>query len=572
MTDIQLYYYEIKTALRKCREAEYSKESVEHAAGLIKKLHALLTDETKKKELYDLLKTLIQKGKEAAENRRKNEPALPPADITQAFPLIPNAEILAGAHYNVAVIDSSKRYQDNAILLYAPFASELSYASRCYAKEKGMDLRVIDCQKLATAYALTATQLLAGLYKHASEAQNELIVYENVEGMKGAESVEQAFCYYVKRIRQEGKGVLQLILSSDVGYSLERIYQQTMTKMFPDADVINSYLKVLDCYFLPLPSFAFVKERLAEAFAFAPTEETDKFIKKNGLYLGFEGLCDILSRATADSWQKLVENYAVDGAEVLKKFVEGFGGECTYDFLDWEFKLKKDKDKPKVDINDPIYHPKYKLPRDIYDDVIGREGIREKLEKIMNMEDVPMRVKCAWVVEYAMDGGDSLNIMNLGSDQIKEVLAERWELAYRALVQLMRICDGELKVDLTGNTSWGVCCNGGALIRMNVRYLKLDFEILASGYETLLHEAFHALQHSARTARRNNDTEAIGYYFVHFGVGEDVFEWEKNSSRYYGGDGVPFEDYYDQVVEADARIFAEMCVSDFANFNVPKLE
>ena len=35
MTDIQLYYYEIKTALRKCRETEYSKETVEHAAGLI---------------------------------------------------------------------------------------------------------------------------------------------------------------------------------------------------------------------------------------------------------------------------------------------------------------------------------------------------------------------------------------------------------------------------------------------------------------------------------------------------------------------------------------------------------
>lgn len=571
MTDIQLYYYEIKTALRKCREAEYSKESVEYAAGLIKKLHGLLTDEAKKKELVNLLKSLIEKGKEAAALRKKNEPVLPPADVSEAFPLLPNAEIKTGAYYNVAVIDSSKRYQDNALLLYAPFTSELSYGARCYAKEKGMDLRVIDCAKLATTYALTATQLLAGLYKHASTAQNELIVYENVEGMKVSENVEQAFCYYLKRIRQEGRGVFQIVLSSDVSYALERVYQSTMTKMFPDTDVVNSYLKVLDCYFLPLPSFAFVKERLAEKFGFTATEETDKFIKKHGLYLGFEGLCDILDRGTADSWQKLVENYKTDSEETLKKFVEGFGGECTYDFLDWEFKLKG-KDKPKIDINDPLYHPKYKLPRDIYDEVIGREDIREKLEKIMNMDGVPMRVKCAWVVEYAMDGGDSLNIMNLDSNQIKEVLADRWDIAYRALVQLMRIPNGELKIDLSGNDSLGVCYNGGTLIRLHVQYLKLDLETIARGYETLLHEAFHALQHSARNARRNNDAEAMGYYFVHFGVREETLEWEKNSSRYHGGDGTPFEDYYDQVVEADARIFAEMCVSDFANFNVPRLE
>ena len=159
MTDIQLYYYESKTALRKCRETEYSKETVEHAAGLIKKLHALLTDEAKKKELIELLKSLIEKGKAAAERRKQNEPKLPSADITQAFPLTKNAEIQTGVYYNTAVIDSSKRYQDNALLLYGPFASELSYASRCYAKDKGMDLRVIDCTKLATEYALTATQL-----------------------------------------------------------------------------------------------------------------------------------------------------------------------------------------------------------------------------------------------------------------------------------------------------------------------------------------------------------------------------------------------------------------------------
>ena len=116
MTDIQLYYYEIKTALRKCREAEYSKESVEYAAGLIKKLHGLLTDEAKKKELVNLLKSLIEKGKEAAAIRKKNEPVLPPADVSEAFPLLPNAEIKTGAYYNVAVIDSSKRYQDNALL------------------------------------------------------------------------------------------------------------------------------------------------------------------------------------------------------------------------------------------------------------------------------------------------------------------------------------------------------------------------------------------------------------------------------------------------------------------------
>ena len=568
MDDIQLYYYEIKSALRKCRESEYSQESVEHAAGLIKKLYDLVPDPKKKAELKELLKTLVQKRKEAIERDRQRGTDVSPTDISLVFPVIKNENIRTGALYNVTVIESNRIYQDNTLLLYGPFPSELSYAARCYAKQEGKDIRFIDCERLATTFQSTASQILAGLYKQACTAQNEVIVYENVAGMAGAEGVEESFAYYVRKIRQECKHIQQLILSSDKAYGVEKVYAEKVKKLFPEPDVLNTYLNALSSSFIPLVTFKMTKGKIFQKFGVAPTdEETEEFIKAHGLFLGYEGLDELLGKSSACDWKKFLEDCEKSRKPSLEKFIEGFE-ECTYDFLDWEYKLKRKPKRPQpIAPDNPILHPVYKLSHTEYDDVYCDDLTWAKVEKIMNMDGLSLRLKCGWVVHCAVNA-TAMGIAGLTPEHAKAKMSEYWELAYAGLQQLMKIPHGKMLFDIEeGDTLRGQCCDGGQTMRMNASFVNAEkANDLDEGRNTLLHEAFHALQFSAIDAFQNNILDKCGYYLVHFSIyATHAEQWRINFSRYRDSKK-DFNLYEDQVVEAHARIFAGNCLAEFEQF------
>ena len=180
---------------------------------------------------------------------------------------------------------------------------------------------------------------------------------------------------------------------------------------------------------------------------------------------------------------------------------------------------------------------------------------------------VSLRLKCGWVVNCAVDIV-SMGITGLTPEHAKAKMSEYWELAYAGLQQLMKIPHGKMLFDIEeGDTLRGQCCDGGQTMRMNASFVNAEkANDLDEGRNTLLHEAFHALQFSAIDAFQNNILDKCGYYLVHFSIyATHAEQWRINFSRYRDSKK-DFNLYEDQVVEAHARIFAANCLAEFEQF------
>ncbi len=563
-------YAMLKAMLKKCVDSGYKMDIVKDTALLARKLMDKVSAEEQGK-LALLIKEIVRRAKE-----NEVPPPPPAANFDTVLPLRSAAPLREGALYNTTVIDSKNKHQDNILLLYGPFPKELDYIAECYAAKCGLPIRVVDMGYLVASFPGDVSNLIANLAARANESR-ELIVYKNVEAMDGNSNLEETFFYYLRSIRQNGKNVEQLILSTNIIYSVETRYRNFISEKYQASGSIQTYLKSIPFDFVPLASREKTISALRTRFPLSESEITYEVVAKDGLFLGWQGLSEaVLYASGEDDVRERVARAREEGKPQLDAFIDAFGGACTYDFLDWRYthKAKKKTAEPIIDPNDPIFHPQYKIRRGLYDGLAGNDEIFAKVERILNYDGAPVRVKCAWAAEYAMNGGDTLNIINLPAEDAKRILTERWEVAYRAVAELMRVDSGTLVFDIpvTG-TLLGQCCDGGATIRMSKRYLDpKGKDNLGEGINTLLHELFHALQYKAIDARRSGDTERLGYYLVHFGVRGHITEWEKNFSRYRGGEGVEFKDYEDQVVEAEARIFAADCIEENGAFNHPRLE
>jgi hypothetical protein len=223
MTEFDLAFYEVKAALKKCRESGYKAKPCQDTAELIKKLYDLTSKIEEKETIISLLAELSKRRKEAKEREDAEIVVTPSVNIDFACPISYPAPIPDGAVYNTSVIDSKNSYQDNALLIYGPIGDELDFAAECYAAKKSMHMRVVDLALLVGSYPTQATELIASLSRRAGEAKDELIVYKNLHAMRGRRDIEESFCYYLKKIRQDARGVEQLLLASDISYSIENI-------------------------------------------------------------------------------------------------------------------------------------------------------------------------------------------------------------------------------------------------------------------------------------------------------------------------------------------------------------
>lgn len=581
MQEIDIYVSEIKVALRKCKEEDYSEKSVKRALELLGEFCPLLTDKKAQDGILQEMQNLANKAKASAERRKEflplEEGERDGADIHAVFPLLENSLSERETLCNFSVIETQQGCRDNAFLLYSPFEEELLYQTKCYAKAKGLSLRLVDCSRLVTEYPSQASALLNELSSYAETAQNECFLYCNISALKGNENIAQTVCYYLKRMRQKAQNTAQFFLSSDPEYAFERVYKTQVENFYPDGDMLDKlYYGSLNFVFLALPSYEFTRAQIMRAFGLSAEDEgaekREKFLKKEGILLGYEGLRALLQSAKKENWQEVLQTLTVGKRERLENFYKCVGENfaCVAN-EDWGYKLSK---KKKASPNGVEKQPLFVMPKTVYDGIVGIDEIRENIEKILNKEGVSLQMKCPWALAYALDNGDTLNLLNLEKESIKTRMKERWELAYDALSQLMKIPRGELVFDLSNSAeAEGLCCDGGRTIRLKKLFLESnDPTVLERGKKAFLHEAYHALQHTAVNALKNGDTEILDYYLVHFGVNSHVEEWRENFSRYRDPKGEEgFGDYYDQVVEAEARIFANDRLKEFANFDPPKL-
>lgn len=589
--EVEMRLDEIKVALKRCRIEGYSLKSVKEAMSLI----VALIEDTKDVELQNSLMATLEKLKEKRkqakelEDEEKKKRGTKPAtggDLAQVFPLIANEDIQMGEVCNTAIIDSQDFCFDNALVLYGAFEEELIYIASGYAKKHGATLRLIDCRMLAEKYAQNASFLLEELSQKAGETQTEVILYHNVHYMKSCPSVEESFCYYVKEMRSM-KNVRQIAVSTKRSYGVEAVYKDWVEKLFTDEkkDIINIYSGSLPFVYVELPTFAMVKTYIRNAFQIEQfDEETEKLIQKSYYLLGYKGLSELLATATDKTWQEeaklLTDKNKAEFEEFLVEFDDDLD-ECLPE--DWKYRRKKKKTVELPPSDDDLMNPKFEMPRNEYDTIDDLHAFVDRVEKILNYEGCTVKEKVGWAGNYALHNGDIFNnLVGLGgleAEVSEKILRERYELAYDALSELMKVPRGELLFDIPkSDTSLnGQCCDGGKTIRLNARYLSAnDSDTVIDGLETLLHELFHALQHAGETAAvyRKTDPESeklLQYYWVHFAVTPyRIEEWRKNFTRYRSGGN--FEDYEDQVVEADARIFATERLEEYKGSNHPKLD
>jgi hypothetical protein len=575
---------EIKLALKKCREQEYALAPVKAAANLIVDYIEWTTDTDLQDALLAILTKLKERRAEAARLEEEQTEKLrgETVAVSLAFPLLKNEDISIGKLYNTSLIESQRSCNDNALVFYGALESELLYIVKCYAKNRGYDLRLIDCEKLFVEYGNGAAQGFSALANYAQEnAGKEIFVYSHVNALRNQEEAEEAFCFFLKKIRKE-TGVLQYVLNTDLTYPIERIYKDWVERKYQDKSLLNIYSGTLEFLNVSLPEFGFVKGQIRYAFKIEELDdEAEKHAKKHYYLLGYEGLSELIEKATAENWREYADKIADRNREEFEAFLKE-ADEDLPQYLpeDWKLRRTKRKNWTRDELDEALHNPKFLMPRNEYDTVDNLKTIQERLEKILNMDGISVRQKCGWACNYALHNGDVLNnLVGLSEEKpelAERIITERYELAYDALASLMNIQRGKIVFDIPKNGDFnGLCCDGGKTIRMNARYLdtKHPQEVL-DGMSTLLHELFHALQHESISAVAQKDEKKVQYYWLHFDVTPSRIEqWKKNFSRYRGSlDGDNFKDYEDQIVEADARVFSADRLAEFEAFNPPLLD
>lgn len=110
-----------------------------------------------------------------------------------------------------------------------------------------------------------------------------------------------------------------------------------------------------------------------------------------------------------------------------------------------------------------------------------------------------------------------------------------------------------LSVDEIGNGTLGYYDRDANSIRFNLDLLKIEDnpEIMRAMVDTIIHELRHALQHRAVT-----DTS------FNYGTEDQRYLWTINFLSYIPAH-VDFAYYQEQIVEADARLIAELSIKDF---------
>lgn len=617
--DVEISLDEIRLALNECKIAGYTLEPVKNAMLLIQELIARTNDIALQDDLIAILEKLKEKraSKKALEDEEKKKIVeMDSVDgLLADFPRFEKDKLVVGNVYNTAVIDSQERCYDNAFVFYGAYEEELLYLMTCYAKNESASIRYVDCEKLSKKFFSKASAILAEIYRQAKLASNEIIVFHNVHCMQGCPSVEESVCYYVKEMRPL-KNVRVFLACTKPSYGVEKVYKNWIENLpSMKKEIVSVFSGTLDFFYLPLPSFETVLSYVKNTFQIAELDkETEKQIKKSYYTLGYKDLSELLEKGTLENWQALATELIKRKQEAFDEFEKEFGEgifECLSE--DWDYKAKKKKvfDRPVEDAE--WLNPRFVMPRNQYDTIDELDTILERLNKILNHKGYTIKQKCGWVINYALHNGDTFNnlvgLRDLPQEVSRKILQDRFGLAYDALAQLMMIERGELCFDIPDSEGqpYGLCCDGGKTVRMRKSMISAEKqEMIMEGIGTLLHELFHALQHKAETvykevsrgmngeAQGNNTLQNIydvaldkaydgttklegerllQYYWSHFDITPyRIAEWTVNNKRYKESKKHGYENYYDQIVEADARIFSSERLAEYNSSNHPKLD
>lgn len=570
----QTLYYEILAAIETCKKKNYGKEPVIFAVDLIEKYVKQSTDCALNDELIQLASALADKYRKRAELENTYDGGGTHTECP--FPQIAGERLAELQICKTSLLEANKIYRDNAQILISPFLSEATAILSTYAKQNSSALRIVDCERIRREFADNADALLKSVNNAiGAPIANEIIAFTNIEALADRTNIFKSICRFIRLVRLNRTGIRQYIVLTDPSFKFNDIYKECVQDLgeHETSDGLSDFsLDVMPVLYLTLPPFEQLKAYICRQFdVAADNESVIRYLRKDCFLLGYEGLSALIAQGTRDTWENVAYALINGKRDVFDAFAKKIGFNLER-VLDREYEYRQN-DIEGMDFDAQTWEPKFFVPATEYDSVEGIEQLRDGVLKILNRKDVSIRYRCSWVVHHAMVGDENMfNIINLDDENLETILKARWNIAYSALCQLMRIPRGELVFDIpSGEKFVGLCCDGGKTIRLLKQYMKSrDDRVIADGICTLLHECYHALQHAGVSALSDNNKDLLSYYMAHFHVSPSrIKEWATNFSRYRDD---PFDIYYDQVVEAEARIFSAEVVHEFGMTNVPNLD
>ena len=188
-----------------------------------------------------------------------------------------------------------------------------------------------------------------------------------------------------------------------------------------------------------------------------------------------------------------------------------------------------------------------KAKRFDYDDIkaVNPENIRKIAEGNFSIFE-----KCAAICLYCLLSGASADDWKGFPQEVKaERIAEATKLVMRTL-GVETVPKVEILESLAGGAS-GLCCDGGK----RVLYKQSHTENLSGIANTICHECYHAFQHYCIQAGWQQ-----WYLSELYVTAGRIAEWQYNFSN-YENNSKKYSTYAVQVVESDARAFANDCLS-----------
>ena len=298
-------------------------------------------------------------------------------------------------------------------------------------------------------------------------------------------------------------------------------------------------LVMAENFYLRLPSFEDVKS-VGDLFDAQRLER----IRKECVFMGYRGLNLFFSKKEElglafDSARSIS---AANEAAALR-FVDVLTDKTRLIPLDWGYTITVEE--PEEEKTDEY---NYDEIRDVSD---------ERIRIIIANPKFNIYQKCGELVRYILlaDEDKSVWMGNL----TEEERAARIKKAVRIIAYTMRVYHSNPSVEVvdTREGGWGGYCSaGGAEIRFKKNCVEGDGGIEWT-MDAILHELYHSLQHTVTDTPVNT-----AWYKKTYHISEErIASWYSNSKSYVDID-VNREIYEVQVMEADARDFAGLCLGD----------
>ncbi len=505
-------------------------------------------------------------------------------------------KIYGEAHDYGIIVDNIQHgvFARGWMFLHTPFTAEADiFLSQFAYSENNAVLREFDCrylletseQEARRAYGVFANSYLVSGKKHILHVREVNVLKDAPEKLKIlAEMLNEFSGTYKGRIDT-------IVTNTDPLFDAAEVFKDL-------ADWKRAYKVNFAGQVLSMPSFSFVKEKLQllkrRICACDITEDDEKDIKKFCYCIGYSGLFAALSGNFSD-WNSAVGFLKAEckaKENTFKDFAKGLVNiNGLIDRWEWNFRPPSGKVRVTEDDSPESFGISYEYDGESY------RYSRDKVISIMNDDALNYFARIGKTVVYCFTFASFDDESYFSASP--EEKSKRWRLAASALSSLLRVQEPELHFDLKEGDPYGLNVNGGEIIRLRKRFItdsKEQFEkryvytplcetgncssckrkaqcALGNDIDTLLHEFFHSVQHKAMA----EDGIRL-FYEKMLGIERHrVAMWRENHAndryvtmnvnpilKYISEDRLSGEEvkdllyyqYYNQVFEADARIFA----------------